>query len=418
MDDKSLKYVKPGWYDYRINEVHTHPISKLGQIYEDKEGNRYIYLQVVNTTGHVIDDIRFSFTDEKHETCHPTTDQDASYELMNIARPGKAYHIGDCTCFKMISPVYNFGGVAPTPVNVGVKTINTIDPDGDGNFKINPGTNISVSTAANGVTISASGGGTSGVSSVNNITGAVQVQAADSSITVTNSGQNINIKANGSGPVYRYESVSLMTYITNACFSQGISFKDFAINGVPLYHPFEAFYRLPNGELGMPVESDKLVMTFPYRIASATGTGNIGLINTYSGGRVYIGFDVYMSNADAVRRDSHFERKLSSTFIAFKQATCDPFTTGYAHGIGWNSIVDGETTQTFMTAGRGVRAGKNVAEALDMFGYYDIDEPASKCVKSIQLNTISPGTFDEGILISLKIIFDNIYLVRKFNLGV
>jgi hypothetical protein len=183
---------------------------------------------------------------------------------MNIARPGKAYHIGDCTCFKMISPVYNFGGVAPTPVNVGVKTINTIDPDGDGNFKINPGTNVSISTAANGVTISATGGGTSGVSSVNNITGAVKVQAADSSITVTNSGQNINIKANASGATaYRYETISFMDIIMKGCFKQGISFNQFLFDHAPLYFPviteFSSLTATPASTTYTPVEPDKFV---------------------------------------------------------------------------------------------------------------------------------------------------------------
>jgi hypothetical protein len=341
---------------------------------------------------------------------------------MNIARPGKAYHIGDCTCFKMISPVYNFGGVAPTPVNVGVKTINTIDPDGDGNFKINPGTNISVSTAANGVTISASGGGTSGVSSVNNITGAVQVQAADSSITVTNSGQNISIKANGISSTYRYESVSLMTYITNACLSQGISFKDFAVNGVPLYFPFPTIYN--NSTIARrSVGEDKFIITNDPAITSPTGGGNVGLIKAYASNQGVLGFwfDVYIADYSAVQRfPDVYDRKTTILFNAVKEAS-GWVGTGYNHSFGMVGSED-ETMENIYggvatySQGYNTLYGEEVV-ATTLLGYGD-NTNLAKVVKSVQLNSFSGGGIPETQLLVLSIMLRNIYIVRKFTTGV
>jgi hypothetical protein len=152
MDDKSLKYVKPGAYDPRVNTPHTHPVAKLGQIFEDNLGNKYIYLQVSNTTGKVIDDIFYTFDAESSTHCHPTTDLDDRFELVSLF-PGKAMRINACLCFKMIAPVFNQGSSGP--IGGVIKTINDIQPTSGGEFGISAGDNITIDDDNNSVVISA-----------------------------------------------------------------------------------------------------------------------------------------------------------------------------------------------------------------------------------------------------------------------
>jgi hypothetical protein len=288
---------------------------------------------------------------------------------------------------------------------------------------LNLETNMEVSSAWNTLTLNASGG-TSGVSSVNNITGAVKVQAADSSITVTNSGQNINIKANGVSSTYRYESVSLMTYITNACFSQGISFKDFLVGKVPLFYPIETLFKNSNGVHAnnpIPVGSDTIAVTYPMRITYPYTSSQLGLINTRLANAVSIKIDAYMEPQDGgVPRTNHYERKVNMEFLATTQPVgINPFGGDYFNGIGMCSKLDTDEDWTMAIAnGRNIETGTE-APALDMFGYSDVTSANSyRFIKSLQVSEFKPGYLDATGILVARIIFEDIVLIKKYAYGV
>jgi hypothetical protein len=190
MSIKDLKYVKPGWYDPRINEVHTHPITELGQIYEDKLGNRYIYLQVSNTTGHVVDDIFYTFDTNSSTHCHPTTDLDDRFELMSLY-PGKAMRIDACVCFKMIQPVFNQGGGGP--IGGVIKTIEDVQPNTAGNFGLGVGSNMTLTKGTNGITLNAK-----------DVTRVISLNSwANRSVSIVADGTGINVRdGDGDGTIY------------------------------------------------------------------------------------------------------------------------------------------------------------------------------------------------------------------------
>jgi hypothetical protein len=295
-------------------------------------------------------------------------------------------------------------------VDTGVRKITNVSPDSSGNVQIVGGDNVDVSTSGNTLTISATGGGTSGVSSINNITGAVQVQAADSSITVTNSGKNINIKANGTSSTYRYESVSLMTYITNACFSQGISFKDFLVGKVPLYYPIDTLANLADGN------DDVINISYPLRIAEPYNTDNLGLINAYGANSLHLLLIVY-THSRGIRNVS-YDKKVLIELCAFRNVLQEPYNISgqYAHGCGMASkLYDSENWESVIAAGSRTIATKEV-RALDMFGYSSAGTgKLARTIQSIQVDNITGG-LDQTVLLVSKIMLDNITIVRKYSL--
>jgi hypothetical protein len=113
-----IKYVKPGYYDYRVNESHTHPVTTVGQIFEDKEGNRYIYCYVTRVQSGGTNYVLHRGSADG-VTCRHIEAGDTYYNLKNVFDLLVKPHT--YMCFQMIDPVYNLAtggeGVA------GVQTI-------------------------------------------------------------------------------------------------------------------------------------------------------------------------------------------------------------------------------------------------------------------------------------------------------
>jgi hypothetical protein len=210
-----------------------------------------------------------------------------------------------------------------------------------------------------------------------------------------------------------------MTLIIDACFSQGISLKDFAINGVPLYHPFQAFVKNGQAENDFgECLSTIFNITYPEKICSSFQQG---LIDTGVNGVVKFDFDVYMENTgNGVSRNSEFERKVNMNISVFRNAACLPYTTDSRRGFGIATKPDGEEDYiSVLTLSTGGLVGRiTTIDILDLFGYADVTSRIVKNIKSIQLANLVPGSLTECTLVALTEALANMYIIRKFSTGV